>query len=564
VKELIKSTPSVFKQREKSRNVLRFLRFALVLFLFVGVYMYVYRNLMEAERQDSVSLVESCYWVLTTMSTLGYGDITFKGDAGRLFSMVVMFTGVFYLFIVLPFVFMEFLYKPFMEYQTGARVARKFETPGGKHVILTHYDSISHALMEKLTQFGYPFVLIVENLKEALRLHDMDFPVILGSLDEEETFRNASIGDAAMLVATDDDIRNVNIAFRARDTSPSLPIVSTCSSDASEDILDLAGSTHVIKSAQQMGSFLSRRICFTDNFTHLIGSFEEVQIAEVNIHGTPLVGQRLMHANLREEYGVNVVGMWERGTFELPAPGAMLNNHTVLLLAGTETNFKKYDSAFKEFALNTAPVIIIGAGRVGRETAKALEEMGIPYRFIETDEKKAGMVSHAIVGDAADKSVLGRAGINKSPAVVITSHNDESNIYLTIYCRKLRPDIQIVTRAFVQRNVEPLHRAGADFVISQDHMGATSIFNLLRRAKILMVTEGLDVFSQKTPHSLVDVKVKDSKIREKTGCSIVAIRGQAGTVITPSPEDQFCKDGEIILIGDEAAEKEFEERFCST
>ena len=188
--------------------------------------------------------------------------------------------------------------------------------------------------------------------------------------------------------------------------------------------------------------------------------------------------------------------MWERGTFELPAPDAMLNNHTVLLLAGTETNFKKYDEAFKEFAANTAPVIIIGAGRVGRETAKALEEMGIPYRFIESDEKKAGMVSHAIVGDASDKAVLERAGINKSPAVVITKYNDESNVYLTIYCRKLRPDIQIVTRAFVQRN-GTLHRAGADFVISQNHMGATSIFNLLRRAKILMVTEGLDAFQPK-------------------------------------------------------------------
>ena len=562
MKSVIKSTPSVFKQREKRRNAARFFRFVLVLFLFVGIYMYFYRHLMGEERQDVVSWFESFYWVLTTMSTLGYGDIVFSGNAGRLFSMAVMFTGVFYLFIVLPFVFMEFLYKPFMEYQTGARVARKFEHAAGKHVILTHYDSISHALMDKLTQFGYPFVLIVENLKKALSLHDMDFPVMLGNLDDAETFENASIKNAAMLVATDDDIRNVNIAFRARDASPSLTIVSTCNRSTSEEILSLAGASHVIRSSQQTGSFLARRICCTDNYTHMIGSFEDVQIAEVNIHGTPLVGQRLKDANLREEYGVNVVGMWERGIFELPEPGAMLNNHTVLLLAGTEVNFEKYDAAFKGYALNTAPVIIIGAGRVGRETGKSLEEMGIPYRFIETDERKAGMVPHAILGDASDKSVLERAGINKSPAVVITSHNDESNVYLTIYCRKLRPDIQIVTRAFIQRNVEPLHRAGADFVISQDHMGATSIFNLLRRAKILMVTEGLDIFSQKTPRSLIDTKVKDSKIREKTGCSIVAIRGLAGTVITPSPNDQFCKEGEIILIGDESAEKAFEEKFC--
>ena len=99
-------------------------------------------------------------------------------------------------------------------------------------------------------------------------------------------------------------------------------------------------------------------------------------------------------------------------------------------------------------------------------------------------------------------------------------------------------------------------------MMSQDNMGANTIFNLLNRAEILMVTEGLDVFSQKTPQSLVNVKVKDSKIREKTGCSIVAIKGDSGTVITPSPEDVFAEGGEIILIGDEAAEKAFEEKYC--
>ena len=90
--------------------------------------MNLFKHMMSEERGGAyVSWVESFYWVLTTMSTLGYGDITFSGGQGRLFSMLVMFTGVFYLFIVLPFVFMEFLYKPFMEYQTGSRVPRKYE-----------------------------------------------------------------------------------------------------------------------------------------------------------------------------------------------------------------------------------------------------------------------------------------------------------------------------------------------------------------------------------------------------------------------------------------------------
>ena len=565
MKEIIQSIPSVFKQRSKKKNVARFLRFGLVLVLFVFCYMQIYTKLMSEELGGvEIGWVEAFYWVLTTMSTLGYGDITFSGDIGRLFSMIVMFTGVFYLFIVLPFVFMEFLYKPFMEYQTGARVARRFEPVKQKHVILTHYDSISHVLMDKLTHFGYPFVLIVSNIKEALRLHDMGFPIMVGNLDENETFVDASIENAAMVVTTDEDIRNVNIAFRARDSSPDLTIVSTCNKTTSEEVLSLAGATHVIRPAQQMGRFLSRRICCTDNATHIIGSFDEVLIAEATIHGTPLVGQNLRDAMLRESYGVNVVGMWERGHFELPNPSTMLNNHTVLLLAGTEETFANYDKDFGNLKTNNAPVIIIGAGRVGRETAKALDEGNISYRVIESDEKKASMVSNCILGDASDKSVLERAGINKSPALIITSHDDETNVYLTIYGRKLRPDIQIITRAFVHRNIEPLHRAGADFVMSQDHMGANTIFNLLNRAEILMVTEGLDVFSQATPKSLVGVKVKDCKITEKTGCSIVAIKGDSGTIITPSPENKFSENGEIILIGDETAEKSFESKFCNS
>ncbi len=240
----------------------------------------------------------------------------------------------------------------------------------------------------------------------------------------------------------------------------------------------------------------------------------------------------------------------------------MLSNHTVLLLAGTESHLSAYDEKFRAFETNNSPVIIIGAGRVGRATARTLEEMTVPYRVIETDEVKAGKVKNSILGDASDRAVLDRAGINKTPAIVITSHNDETNVYLTIYCRKLRPDAQIISRAFRHRNVEPLHRAGADFVVSQDHMGANTIFNLLDRAEILMVTEGLDVFSQQTPKSLVGVKVKDGHIREKTNCGIVAIKSDSGPIITPSPDDIFPEDGEIILIGDERGEQAFEEYFA--
>ncbi len=562
MKRAVHSNNSGFRASENTRNASRITKFVIILLCFVTVYMFVFKNLWETETETEVSWVDSFYWTLTTMSTLGYGDITFQEEAGRMFSMLVMFTGVIYLFIVLPFFFMEFFYKPFVKYQMGARVPRKYVQAGEKHVILTHYDSISHALMDKLEQFGYPFVLIEENLDEALRLHDMGIPVMVGDLDEVETFQKASVDQAKMVVATDDDIRNVNIAFRARDAAPNVIVASTCTRTTSEDILALAGADHVVRNAKMMGEFLSRRISCTDTRAHVMGDFDGVLIAEATIHGTPLVGTALRDTNLREELGVNVVGIWERGQFELPSPDSMLTSHTVLLLAGMETHLSAYDEKFRDGGTNNSPVIIIGAGRVGRATARALEEMNMPYRVIETDEVKAGKVKNSILGDASERAVLDRAGINKTPAIVITSHNDETNVYLTIYCRKLRPDAQIISRAFLHRNVESLHRAGADFVVSQDHMGANTMFNLLDRAEILMVTEGLDVFSQKTPKSLVGVKIKDGRVREETNCGIVALKTEKGPIITPSPDDVFPENGEIILIGDNRGEQAFEENFA--
>jgi hypothetical protein len=93
VKEVIKSIPSVFKKRTKARNAVRFLRFGLILVLFVYCYMQIYTNLMSEQLDGAeIGWVESFYWVLTTMSTLGYGDIVFTSESGRLFSMLVMFT----------------------------------------------------------------------------------------------------------------------------------------------------------------------------------------------------------------------------------------------------------------------------------------------------------------------------------------------------------------------------------------------------------------------------------------------------------------------------------------
>ena len=71
------------------------------------------------------SWLTGVYWTLTVMTTLGFGDITFNGDLGRFFSMIVLVSGVVFMLVLLPFTFIEFFYAPWMRAQTAARAPRE-------------------------------------------------------------------------------------------------------------------------------------------------------------------------------------------------------------------------------------------------------------------------------------------------------------------------------------------------------------------------------------------------------------------------------------------------------
>ncbi|WP_199773833.1 potassium channel family protein [Stieleria maiorica] len=142
------------------------------------------------------------------------------------------------------------------------------------------------------------------------------------------------------------------------------------------------------------------------------------------------------------------------------------------------------------------------------------------FRIVEKREKQKHD-DRLIVGDATDLEVLKRAGIMETSAVVITTHDDAFNIYLTLYCRRLRADVQIISRATLERNTHTLHRAGADFVISEASMGENGIFNLLRRSDVLLIAEGLDLFKVRVPSSLAGKTLVEGAVRQRTGCSVI-------------------------------------------
>ena len=66
----------------------------------------------------------------------------------------------------------------------------------------------------------------------------------------------------------------------------------------------------------------------------------------------------------------------------------------------------------------------------------------------------------------------------------VTTNDDATNIYLTIYCRRLRPNMQIISRSTMERNVTTLHRAGADRLRLLQRGRARDLPELQRRAAV--------------------------------------------------------------------------------
>ncbi len=545
-----------FMRNRASRRNLRVLaQFVLLLIGMILVYSVIFHYLMAWEGRR-YTWITGIYWTLTVMSTLGFGDITFHTDPGRLFSMLVLMSGTLFMLILLPFTFIQFFYAPWIQAQEAARAPRQLPANTEGHVIVTNYGPVEAALIKKLTQFKYPYVILVAEVAEALRLHDLDLKVVVGELDDPETYRRLRTDKAALVATVGGDVINTNVAFTARGVSEQVPIVATAADVASVDVLELAGCTQVLELAEMMGRSLARRVIGRDAKSHVIGQFDKLLIAEASAARTPLVGRTLRDIRLRDHVNITVSGVWERGRYQNAGPDTLITETTVLVLAGTRDQLDEYDSLFCIYHASEVPVVILGFGRVGAATARALDQQSIEYRVVEKRSRQKHD-DRLIVGDAADLEILTQAGIMETSAVVITTHDDALNVYLTLYCRRLRSDIQIISRATLERNIQTLHRAGADFVISEASMGANAIFNLLRRSDVLLLAEGLDVFKVHVPPSLAGKTLVEGAVRQRTGCSVIAIHGKDGLQVNPGPDVTLPADAEMFVIGTEESQQRF-------
>jgi len=544
---------------EKKTTRINLKRLILFLFILIGVvllFSFIFQLISYYEGQEH-SWISGLYWTMVTMSTLGFGDIVFTSDIGRVFSVTVLVTGVVFLLVMLPFTFIQFFYAPWLEAQSQARAPRKLPAETKNHILITKFNSVAIALIEKLKAFQYSYWIVIPELSDALEVSDMGYEVVHGNVDDPETWKRLQVEQAALVVANDDERVNTNVTFTVRELSESVPVITFTNSDDAVDILKLAGSNLVLNLSEMMGQALVRRVVSGSARVHVIGRFQELVIAEAPAMETPLVGKTLTETRMRELTGVNIVGIWERGKYQIASSDTMIKEHSILVLVGTVANLRKYDELMGIYHATDAPVVVLGGGKVGAVVARALHERQISFKIVERRDELHMFSEHHVVGDAADFAVLKEAGLEDAHTVIITPNEDDTNIYLTLYCRKLRPEIQIISRATLDRNLHTLRRAGADFSLSYSTMGANAIFNYLQSGEMVMLAEGLNIFKVDMPEKMCGKRISDLELRDRTGCTIVGVEKDGDIILQPQPDFVLEKVQKVILIGTLESEKRF-------
>jgi Trk K+ transport system NAD-binding subunit len=254
---------------------------------------------------------------------------------------------------------------------------------------------------------------------------------------------------------------------------------------------------------------------------------------------------------LRERTGVSVVGLWERGKLRPAFPDSIIAADVVIVLAGTESQITALNALMPSAPETPPPVLIIGAGKVGQAAAGALRRKGAKVHALDRSApalepmRDGGVVLFA--GDAADRRLLESAGIHEVSSVLLTTNDDAMNIYLAVYCRRLNPSLRIVSRITHERNVEAIHRAGADFVLSYATLGVEAVMSLLRGYELVILGEGVELFSITVPPSLSGRRLADSSIGSGTGMSVVAL-DRGGTLVTLLTGDTPLEAGAVLLL----------------
>ena len=223
-------------------------------------------------------------------------------------------------------------------------------------------------------------------------------------------------------------------------------------------------------------------------------------------------------------------------------------------------------------------VILCGYGRVGSAVAEALETFGVRHVVIENDLdvvrslRERGVAS--LFGDAGHRRLLHEAGAEHAALAVVALPDADRVRHAVRNLRALNPGLPILARTHERAQHETLRQAGATEVIQPElEAASTLIRHALRRlalprdrvlAYLEQYRDALELAprdagaaSPRLPElrevtlptgALTDRTLRDARVRERFGVSVVAVTRADGTSVLHPSADTVLRRGDRLGI----------------
>ncbi len=285
------------------------------------------------------SPLNALYQTVTTISTVGFGEVEPMSSRERLFTMALILGGVGTAAYILSGLVEAVVDGDLMELVGRRRMERRIAGWSG-HVMICGYGRVGRSIAAMVGTAG-PEVVVVD--RDADRLAGLPVATLQGDATDEEVLRSAGIERARVLVAAlTTDADNLFLTVTARAMRPDLFIVARVRQEASEGKLASAGADRVVNpqriGGQRMAAFvLQPHVAeFLDVVMH-DGSLE-FRLEEVPVAPTSELGGRsLRDTHIRDRTGALVLAVRDgTGAFTTnPAPETVIRPGHVLIAIGT-------------------------------------------------------------------------------------------------------------------------------------------------------------------------------------------------------------------------------------
>jgi voltage-gated potassium channel len=263
------------------------------------------------------SLLDSLYFTVTTVATVGYGDMHPSNKAGRVFAIIYIFLGVGTVGFVLSRALVEIVQSEIVAGFGQRRRLREVRRLRN-HFIICGAGRVGARVIRELQRKGEPFVIVERDASIIGPWLDEGVPLLVRDATLEETLHEAGVQHARALAAclpTDAD--NVYVVLTARGLNANLHIVARASEEQAEPKLIRAGANRVIApiiigSHRMAQALLKPAVAdFMDSITAetLDLAFEEVAVTE----GSLLVGRKLKETNIRSQLDIVVAAIRRAG-----------------------------------------------------------------------------------------------------------------------------------------------------------------------------------------------------------------------------------------------------------